>query len=111
MSDTTDDAVMIHKVDLRSHHNQHDHDLDFRLLEVLLAAPLEYVGLIGSATKRRKALARMEHALTARLVSPIGLPIGGKTPREIAIAVAAQLVAMRNGAARQAFAALGAEEE
>lgn len=29
---TTDDAVMIHKVDLRSHHNQHDHDLDFLML-------------------------------------------------------------------------------
>lgn len=86
----------------------HDHDLDFRLLEVLLQAPLDYVGLIGSDTKRRRAIARMAPSLTARLSSPIGLPIGGKTPREIAIAVAAQLVAMRNGAVPSAMDALGA---
>lgn len=76
----------------------HDHELDFRLLEVLLRAPLDYVGLIGSATKRRKAIARLDPALTPKLTSPIGLMIGGKTPREIAISVAAQLVALRNGA-------------
>jgi xanthine dehydrogenase accessory factor len=76
----------------------HDHDLDFRLLEVLLRAPLDYVGLIGSATKRRKAIARLDPALTPKLVSPIGLMIGGKTPREIAISVAAQLISLRNGA-------------
>lgn len=89
----------------------HDHDLDFRLLEVLLAAPLGYVGLIGSSTKRRRALARMEPALTAKLVSPIGLPIGGKSPREIAIAVAAQLVALRHGAMKEAEGALARAAE
>jgi xanthine dehydrogenase accessory factor len=75
----------------------HDHEVDFALLAVLLERPLAFTGLIGSATKRRTALARLGPERSARLVSPIGIDIGGKTPREIAIAVAAQLIARRNG--------------
>lgn len=75
----------------------HDHELDFQLLSALLERPLQYIGLIGSETKRRKAIIRLPKEKTARLISPIGLHIGGKTPREIAVSVAAELIALRNG--------------
>ncbi len=80
----------------------HSHDLDQAVVESALARrDLGYLGLIGSRTKR----ARFESRLRARGVSgddlarltcPIGLPgVGGKNPSEIAIAVAAQLLQLR----------------
>lgn len=77
----------------------HNHDLDYDIVrEVLQRGRFAYLGLIGSATKR----ARFEKRLTvdgitpeglARLVCPIGVGgVTGKHPREIAIAVAAQLL-------------------
>lgn len=80
----------------------HSHDLDYRIVERLLArGDCRFVGLIGSASKRarfRSRLARrgMAEAQRAQLICPIGLRgIGGKHPREIAIAVAAQILALR----------------
>ena len=35
-----------------------------------------------------------------RIVTPIGLPIGGKSPQEIAISIAAQLIQYRSGLRR-----------
>ena len=77
----------------------HSHQLDLALCEaVLRRGDFAYLGLIGSATKR----ARFEHRLRegglddaalARLTCPIGVPgITGKSPPEIAVAVAAQLL-------------------
>lgn len=77
----------------------HDHRLDLPVVEAALRrGDLGYVGLIGSATKRAKFLARMAERglgpeILARLTCPIGLPgIRGKLPAEIAISVAAQLL-------------------
>ena len=77
----------------------HRHTLDYQLCELALQREdLPYVGLIGSATKRRrfeKALCRagLPSAALQRLVCPIGLPgISGKQPAVIALSVAAQLL-------------------
>jgi len=57
-----------------------------------------FIGLIGSATKWATFRHRLEakgfgDADFARVTCPIGLPgIGGKSPSEIAVAVAAQLL-------------------
>lgn len=86
----------------------HDHALDQRLCEhLLLREDVAYLGLIGSMTKRRK----FEHRFRARgipeeryrrIVCPIGEPgIVGKQPAVIAVAVAAQLLRVRAGAAIQ----------
>ncbi|MEK8027695.1 xanthine dehydrogenase accessory protein XdhC [Pseudaquabacterium rugosum] len=76
----------------------HDHALDERLVEaVLRRGDARWLGLIGSASKR----ARFEHRLQGRgldtrpLVCPVGLPgIDGKEPAVIAVAIAAQLLAL-----------------
>ncbi len=83
----------------------HDHALDLDITAAALARPdLPYVGLIGSLTKRARFLKRLTAiglgpAAAARLVCPIGLPgTGGKDPREIALATAAQLLQIAQGA-------------
>ncbi|WP_353228526.1 xanthine dehydrogenase accessory protein XdhC [Novosphingobium sp.] len=79
----------------------HDHGLDYTLARVALArSPLAYVGLIGSATKRARFLARLAgDGLSpqdcARLTCPIGLPgVPGKEPDVIAVATCAQLLGL-----------------
>jgi xanthine dehydrogenase accessory factor len=74
----------------------HDHDLDFRLVDILLDKPVGYLGLIGSAHKARVFRARLPPARRAlwdeRMNCPIGRRIPSKNPRAIAIAAAAQLL-------------------
>jgi len=77
----------------------HSHDLDFELCEAVLSrADIGHLGLIGSASKRAAFASRLsKKGFTAdelsRLTCPIGLPtIRGKTPMEIAVAVAAALL-------------------
>jgi xanthine dehydrogenase accessory factor len=60
-----------------------------------------YVGLIGSRSKVRATLKRLEsdgHQRPTFLYAPVGLAIGGSTPAEIAISVAAEVLAVRYGA-------------
>ena len=90
----------------------HSHALDRDLVEaVLRRGDFAYCGLIGSATKRRRFEARLAaKGLTkddlARLVCPIGIDgIAGKSPGEIAVAVAAQLLRLRETPSDAAAAA------
>jgi xanthine dehydrogenase accessory factor len=87
----------------------HDHALDFEIVAAALPRmDLPFVGLIGSETKRARfvsRLARLGLDATAirRLTCPVGAPgTGGKAPPEIAIAVAAQLLQIRDAAAAAA---------
>jgi len=69
---------------------------------VLLGRPLRYLGLIGSRTKWarfRAALAQrgIPESDLARVRTPIGIGVGGKDPAEIAVSVAAELLAIRDG--------------
>lgn len=77
----------------------HSHDLDFELCEAALSrADIRYLGLIGSASKAASFGSRLRKkgftdAELARLTCPIGIDsIPGKTPMEIAIAIAAELL-------------------
>ena len=82
----------------------HDPRLDdLALLEALQAdAGFFYVGALGSARSqaaRRQRLAEHFGLLDAeldRLHGPVGLAIGARTPAEIAVSVAAQLVQVRS---------------
>ncbi len=81
-----------------------DHRTDFRLARLFLKREWKYLGVIASRTKAAILRRELEGegydpARVARLAAPIGLPIGGATPAEIAIGVAAQLVQVRNGRA------------
>lgn len=80
----------------------HDPKLDDPALKIALSSPAFYVGALGSRTtqaKRRRRLleAGLTEAQLARLHGPIGLDLGARTPEEIALAVMAQIVAVRNG--------------
>jgi xanthine dehydrogenase accessory factor len=80
----------------------HSHALDFDIVEAALARPdLRYLGLIGSRSKRaqfeRRLAARGLPAQTlARVTCPIGAgPLRSKEPGVIAVAIAAELLAIR----------------
>lgn len=80
----------------------HDPKLDDMALLEALRSPAFYVGALGSKRnhqKRRERLALLDLAPheIARLRGPVGLPIGSHTPPEIAVAILADLIAVRNG--------------
>jgi xanthine dehydrogenase accessory factor len=75
----------------------HDHALDYRLAAAALGSRADYVGMIGSATKRARFLSRLatDGVDSTRLTCPIGQPgIAGKAPEVIAVATLAQLLAL-----------------
>jgi xanthine dehydrogenase accessory factor len=78
------------------------HQHDRRVLEGLIGKPLAYLGLMGSEAKVRRLFADMradnipaEALQTVR--APIGMSIGSHTPEEIAISIAGEIIAVRNG--------------
>lgn len=78
------------------------HQADHTVLSQTLRSGVKYLGCIGS--RRKLALCRdrlLEEGFTAeeyaRLHAPIGLRIGAETPAEIAVSVAAELIAVRAG--------------
>ncbi|WP_435223943.1 XdhC family protein [Streptomyces sp. Tue6028] len=80
----------------------HDPKFDVPLLEEALRRPAAYIGAMGSRRthdERRERLA--EAGLTerelSRLRSPVGLDLGARTPEEVAVSVAAEIVALRWG--------------
>ncbi|MDX1659763.1 MAG: XdhC/CoxI family protein [Nitriliruptorales bacterium] len=80
----------------------HDPKFDVPVLEVALRTDAAYIGAMGSRRTHEERLVRLREAgLTenemARLRSPIGLDIGARTPEEVAVAVAAEIVADRWG--------------
>lgn len=78
------------------------HQADYEVLAGTLRSGVKYLGCIGS--KKKLALCR-ERLLAAGFTAeeyaavhaPIGLPIGAETPEEIAVSVAAELIAVRAG--------------
>lgn len=78
----------------------HDPKLDDMALLEALQSPAFYVGALGSSrnqVKRRERLLSFElsEAEVDRLHGPVGLQIGSRTPAEIAVAIAAELVQVR----------------
>lgn len=80
----------------------HDPKLDDMALLEALKSPAFYIGAIGSrknndARRQRLAEFDLSQAEIARLHGPVGLKIGSKTPPEIAVAILAEMTAIRNG--------------
>lgn len=75
----------------------HDHKFDIPLLKVALETPAGYIGAMGARRTNAERLERLreegvsEEALE-RIHAPIGLGIGSRTPEEVAVAVAAEIV-------------------
>jgi xanthine dehydrogenase accessory factor len=78
----------------------HDHKFDVPLLQAALATPAGYIGALGA---KRTNAERAEHLRAAgvseealaRIHAPIGLDIGARTPEEVAVAVAAEIVSLQ----------------
>jgi xanthine dehydrogenase accessory factor len=72
-----------------------------------------YIGLVASSVRGASILNELElsDAERARIHTPVGLPIGAKTPAEIAVSIAAELIAaVRDGRlARPAVKAAAAQ--
>ncbi|MDQ2927185.1 MAG: XdhC family protein [Pseudomonadota bacterium] len=82
----------------------HDPKLDDLALLEALKSPAFYIGALGSRgntakRKERLALFDLSRAEIERLHGPIGLDIGSRTPAEIAVAILAEIIAVRNGVA------------
>ena len=78
----------------------HDPRIDDMALMEALEQDLFYVGALGSVRTTEKRIARLSElglsrAQLDRLHAPVGLPIGSKTPMEIAIAILAELTQLR----------------
>ena len=76
----------------------HRGDLD--ALRWALTTPACYIGMIGSRTKRDLEYAALERegvprARLEQVHCPVGLPIGGRTPGDIAISILAEIVDVR----------------
>ncbi|MEM7352376.1 MAG: XdhC/CoxI family protein [Acidobacteriota bacterium] len=83
----------------------HDLKLDVPALAVALPSPARYIGALGSKKTHRKRLAALAEAgiegpATERIHNPIGLDLGGRRAEEIALAVLAEMVAVRHGKSR-----------
>ena len=80
----------------------HDNKFDVPALIEAFGTPVGYIGALGS---RRTAATRREQLVAAgasdaslmRLNAPIGLDLGGRSPEETAISIAAEIIAQRNG--------------
>lgn len=109
MSEMPDDAVLSLEIDACTAiiALTHDPKLDDMALLEALKSPAFYVGALGSRVnnaKRRERLALFDLTAEeiARLHGPVGLSIGSRTPPEIAVAILAHLISVRNQTAATA---------
>ena len=78
-----------------------DHISDEAAMRIALKTPAPYIGMIGSLAKWRTirehlSKDKFEEGDLARVFAPIGLDLGGPTPQEIAVAILAEVVAVRH---------------
>ena len=86
----------------------HDAKLDDVALAAALASPAYYVAALGSRAndaRRRDRLRAVgvDEAALARLRGPAGLPLGGQGPAEIALSIAAEMIAAWRGTSLPAW--------
>ncbi len=113
VNDMPDDAIRAHANDSASAIVALTHDPridDMGMMEALKTDAF-YIGAMGSArtsASRRERLRALQLTQSEidRLHAPIGLPIGSKTPPEIAVAVMAEIIAVQAGRSAQSRAQL-----
>ena len=81
----------------------HDPKFDVPAIQGALATRAAYIGVMGSRKTHAKRLERLaevgitDPADLARISSPIGLDLGGRTPEETAISIVGEIIAKRTG--------------
>ena len=81
----------------------HDPKFDVPAVQGALSTRVGYIGVMGSRTTHERRLERLAEAGVSsdgdldRLMSPIGLDLGARTPEETAISICAEIIANRTG--------------
>jgi xanthine dehydrogenase accessory factor len=80
------------------------HNEDERCMDAVMRANPDYTGMIGSKRRTTIVIERLREkgatdAQLKKIRAPIGLDIGAVTPEEVALAIMAEIVAERRGAA------------
>ena len=80
----------------------HDPKFDVPAVQGAVATDVGYIGVMGSRTTHDKRMERLveagvDRADLDRLMSPIGLDIGARTPEETAISICAEIIAAAPG--------------
>jgi len=80
----------------------HDHKFDVPAIEAALRTDVGYLGAMGSRHTHEERLARLrENGISddvlTRVMAPIGLDIGARTPEEAAVSICAEIIALRTG--------------
>jgi len=78
------------------------HSEDEQCLRAAITTDVDYIGLIGSKRRTNIVLERLresgaEAERLKRVHAPVGLDIGAVTPEEVALAIMAEIVAVRRG--------------
>jgi len=90
----------------------HDAKFDVPAIIGALSTNVGYLGAMGSRRTHERRWERLLEAgalegdLRARLMSPIGLDVGARTPEETAVSICAEIIAVRSGRARGAMTPL-----
>lgn len=92
------------------------HSEDEQCLRAVLASDADYVGLIGSKRRTNIVLQRLRESGAAEeklenVHAPVGLDIGAVTPEEVALAIMAEIVAVRRGGKGGSLSAWRRESE
>jgi xanthine/CO dehydrogenase XdhC/CoxF family maturation factor len=82
----------------------HSYEQDRKILRVLLAADMKYIGVLGPRRRTERLIGEITPGLEltpaecmARLHTPVGLDLGGHSPASIALSIAAELQAVLAG--------------
>jgi xanthine/CO dehydrogenase XdhC/CoxF family maturation factor len=78
---------------IKTHSFAHDREWARRLL----SAGISYVGLLGPRARTRKLLEEIEEREGERVFGPVGLDLGAEGPEQVALAIVAELLAVRAG--------------
>jgi xanthine dehydrogenase accessory factor len=77
------------------------HSEDEQCLRAVIDLDVDYIGMIGSKRRTKIVLDRLredaDETRLARVHAPVGLDIGAVTPEEVALAIMAEIVAVRRG--------------
>ena len=82
------------------------HKSDEQVLKQMLNKEVRYLGMMGSEMKVNTIFEHLRQdgftpQTLKKVYAPIGFPINSETPAEIAVSIATQIIAVKNGAVKQ----------